>query len=72
VDVGGSWPFPPEWGTPRVIPDRARVDNEAAARFLGDWAAGKVRQRDGLRPHPLGRLDGAAARRLIERRRPGA
>ena len=47
MEVGKSWPFPPEWGVPRpeIIPDRVRVDDEAAARFMAEWASMQIRKR---------------------------
>jgi hypothetical protein len=45
VEVGKSWPYPAEWGFPKVIPDRARLDGEAAQRFMANWAASEIRRR---------------------------
>jgi hypothetical protein len=46
MEVGsGGWPWPKEWGTPKVIPDRARIDNEAAAQFMAHWATMQIRKR---------------------------
>jgi hypothetical protein len=51
MEVGSraGWPFPPEWGFPRAVPDRARIDDQAAARFLADWARGEIRKRQRAR-----------------------
>jgi hypothetical protein len=71
MEVGKSWPYPAEWGFPKVIPDRARLDNEAASRFMANWAAGEIRKRQrAARTTPSGRrLTGAQARvRLLKLR----
>jgi hypothetical protein len=70
VEVGRRWPFPASWGRPdpATIPERALVDEGEARAFLARWALGKIREQ-GYRP-ARGLLDGAAARRWSERRRP--
>lgn len=58
MEVGGkaSWPYPVEWGYPKVIPDAARLSDEAAARFMAEWARYQIRKRQ---PRP--RLTGQQA-----------
>jgi hypothetical protein len=44
VDLGGSWPWPARWGYPKVIPEAATLDNEAAGRFMAAWATYQIRK----------------------------
>jgi hypothetical protein len=44
VDVGGSWPWPKRWGFPKAIPEAATLDNEAAGRFMAEWARYQIRK----------------------------
>jgi hypothetical protein len=45
MDIGGNWPYPAEWGLPKAVPDRALIDDEAAARLLADWARMQIGKR---------------------------
>jgi len=45
MEVGKSWPYPLEWGFPKVIPEAATLDNEAAGRFMAEWARYQIRKR---------------------------
>jgi hypothetical protein len=69
VEVGKNWPFPAEWGFPKVIPDRARLDDEAASRFMAEWASMQIRKRQRRTLDASSRTTAAQARLRLLRLR---